>query len=379
MPDFPYFCLVLGLLIVYYLAARAWIRSRSEPGATVTQYTPPGNRSPAALRYALTGEFDPQGIAATVLHLAARGMVTFRGLDDYYVITRTAEPLPPDLPPEERAVYQKMFGLDQGGVAPFPGRLLTYEELPKEAFLLPPCESKSLNLLASALKEALQDESRGANFTNPLPYAISAVFLSFFFLLSVAGDPWVQWPYSFGFVLAIAAAIKFPARTVKAALIVITLALLIAAVAFSSSFGLVIALCAAVFLNLFFAGQLKVPTAKGRRLLDEIAGYRDFLSSVELDRMHRLKTPGWKPSAATANLAYAMALDLGDAWEDYQANAGFHTVIWQGSKTGGHPKEIRTNIESAWVDRYAEWIAVAALFAVVVSATLLFQAMAGPK
>src|SRR5208283_1102064 len=122
-PPLQHPTLIPALLLFYYLAARYWIRSHSEPGATVIQYTPPQNLSPGALRFCLTGSFDPKAIAATIVHLAARGLVTFQGLDEYYAVLRTTEPLPPGLPREEAAIYNKMFNLDQGGTAPFPGRL----------------------------------------------------------------------------------------------------------------------------------------------------------------------------------------------------------------------------------------------------------------
>jgi hypothetical protein len=42
--------------------------------------------------------------------------------------------------------------------------------------------------------------------------------------------------------------------------------------------------------------------------------------------MERLKTPEWVPTLSTEYLAYAIAIDLGDAWDNYRENSGYWTV-----------------------------------------------------
>jgi hypothetical protein len=376
----PLYFLVPALLILYYLAARYWIRTRSTPGAVVTQYTPPQNLSPGALRYCFTGSLDAKAIASTVLHLAARGLVTFQGLDENYAILRTAEPLPNDLPREEVAVYKAMFNLDQVGTAPFPGRLRTYQELPKDAFLLSVSEGTDHLQLSKAIYASLSDENKNLYFSDHRLFSFVGAFLSLGFLFFHLDDFVLQWffisiffPGVFAFVASRGAPPFRPSRDPQySGKVVLVFLLLVAAISFGAfaapySFAFQFALPSVVILNLALPQLLRSPTDEGRRLLDEIDGYREFLFTVEIDRMQRLKSPGWKPSQATANLAYAIALDLGDAWEEFLENADFRSVIYERGPNGTFPKKhiVRTAPESAWVDHWSGWVAAAAIFFLV--------------
>ena len=68
-------------------------------------------------------------------------------------------------------------------------------------------------------------------------------------------------------------------------------------------------------------------------LLHQIGGYSEFLTRVEVDRLHRMQHPEWTPGSSTENLAYAVALDLHRAWEDYVANSNFHSGALQSGET----------------------------------------------
>jgi len=86
----------------------------------------------------MTGAIDEREVGATVVHLAARGLVRFEGFDKYYVISQTTASVPCDLPADKLAVYRAMFNLDAGDGKPFAGRLRTDQKVPQNAFLLPP-------------------------------------------------------------------------------------------------------------------------------------------------------------------------------------------------------------------------------------------------
>lgn len=383
LSEFVRFLLIAALLIGYYVVARFWLRSRGDSGAVVTQYSPPRGLSPAAMRFVETGECDAKCVAATAVHLAARGLITFRGLDDYYAISRTAEAVPSDLPAEEAAAYRQMFNLDQGGSAPFRGRLRTYEELPHESFLLPAREEGNVLLLQQTIQKSFSENIRRSFISYHIGYSSFAAFLSFYFALS--GLSQAENCLLQAIVVALGVGVcnytdgirRFVRGELSAADIqwrVLPVFFVLVWVWVFDVFAsqdpplVKMSLVVVVILNLTLSALLVGPTESGGALLGEIAGYRDFLCSVELDRMHRLKSPGWKPSAATANLAYAIALDLGDAWDDYLANAGFHTVVWRPGLYGMHKREIRTATQTAEVD-WLPWVAFAAFMVVVVGAT----------
>ncbi len=69
-----------------------------------------------------------------------------------------------------------------------------------------------------------------------------------------------------------------------------------------------------VIVNLVFQKLLRAPTVAGRRLMDEIEGFRQYLSVAEQDRLDRLNPPEKTPELFERFLPYAMALDVENQW-----------------------------------------------------------------
>src|SRR4029453_19080389 len=67
-------------------------------------------------------------------------------------------------------------------------------------------------------------------------------------------------------------------------------------IAHSSTWVFAAVLVSVVVLNVVWACLLRAPTELGRRTLDEIAGFRQFLASVELERLRQLNDPRFSPS-----------------------------------------------------------------------------------
>jgi len=82
-----------------------------------------------------------------------------------------------------------------------------------------------------------------------------------------------------------------------------------------------------VLVNLIWAPFLKRMTAEGRSVLDALEGFRQFLTTVEQDRLHRLNAPSAQPDAEVEYLPYAIALEVREAWGDHLAEAFFATTI----------------------------------------------------
>ena len=59
-------------------------------------------------------------------------------------------------------------------------------------------------------------------------------------------------------------------------------------------------------------------------------GFRQFLATVELDYLNRMNNPNWTPTLHIDYLAYAIALDLKQAWGDHLVSAMFNTVTTAG-------------------------------------------------
>jgi len=89
-------------------------------------------------------------------------------------------------------------------------------------------------------------------------------------------------------------------------------------------------LVAIIVINIGFAISLKRITPLGRQRLDEILGFRQFLATVELDRFDRMNDPRMTPVLLNDYLAYAIALDLKEAWGDHLSSALFATATSAG-------------------------------------------------
>jgi hypothetical protein len=76
-----------------------------------------------------------------------------------------------------------------------------------------------------------------------------------------------------------------------------------------AAFVLACALLASTFNHL-----LKAPTAKGRRLLRELTGFREFLIRAESDRLARINKADSTPGSLELNVAYAVSLDAERGW-----------------------------------------------------------------
>jgi hypothetical protein len=93
-----------------------------------------------------------------------------------------------------------------------------------------------------------------------------------------------------------------------------------------TSWPLVYSMLSMIVLNSVFLSLLRTMTADGRKLQDEIAGYKDFLREVEQDRLDRLgKAANAPPISET--LPYAIALGLREAWGDALATAFSQATI----------------------------------------------------
>jgi uncharacterized membrane protein YgcG len=75
-------------------------------------------------------------------------------------------------------------------------------------------------------------------------------------------------------------------------------------------------LAAMAFLNALFYHLLKAPTLSGRKIMDQIEGFKLYLSVAEKDRFNLLNPPEKTPALFEKYLPYALALDVENAWSE---------------------------------------------------------------
>jgi uncharacterized membrane protein YgcG len=82
-------------------------------------------------------------------------------------------------------------------------------------------------------------------------------------------------------------------------------------------------------INLLFFWLLKAPTPNGRKVLDQIEGFRMYMTTAEEERLKVLHPPEKTPELFERYLPYAMALDCENAW-----NAKFAAVLAAAAAAG---------------------------------------------
>jgi uncharacterized membrane protein len=84
--------------------------------------------------------------------------------------------------------------------------------------------------------------------------------------------------------------------------------------------------------NIAFAKALKAPTVEGRRVLDQIEGFKLYLATAEKERLNAFTPPKMTPEIFENFLPYAIALGVQNNWGNR-----FETVVASGLFTDYSP------------------------------------------
>ena len=68
--------------------------------------------------------------------------------------------------------------------------------------------------------------------------------------------------------------------------------------------------------TIFFAAIMKRPTLRGRKLLDEIMGFEDYLDIAEKHEMELRNPPDKTPELFETYLPFALALGVDQSWSE---------------------------------------------------------------
>ena len=333
------FMLILSLAGSGFYYFYAWTKVGRDPpaGTIIPLFTPPAGLAPAGARFVWKQGFDDRGFAAALVGLAVKGRVGIIDHDNDFAIEKKSNQGPP-LTPSESVLYR---GLSAGTT------------------VLEKSNHAKVQALRSALEAALSAEYEGSVFLRNLGWfwmgaAVSAAGLigAALFLpaedsipgLLAAGWSAVWW----GVILAVAwSAIRVVSsrRGLLNKLGSIMLLFFMipfvfggvaapAAILFGGggSFGLYLLIGTAIGLgvmNLVFFHLLRAPTVPGRKLLDQIEGFRMYMTTAEEERLKVLHPPEQTPELFEKYLPYALALDCENEW-----NAKFAAVLAAAAAAG---------------------------------------------
>lgn len=317
------------VLILYYLIAWSAVGRDPAPGVIMALYEPPQNLSPAATRYLLRMGFDNKTFAVAVLDMAVRGFLTIKEQDGSYALQTTGKDNRV-LSPDEKQVAAQLFD----------GRneiwLLRENHVPIRAAL-------------KALQKWLAAAEQKTYFVTNSHYLIAPVLLSLViavaYLLALGAPKimggiftslwltvWTVGIYAqlVGVHTAWRAVLHSRSSTLSGVAgtgKALFLTLFVIPFLFGEVMGFffllkltslpfVLFVLASGLLHGLFLHLLKAPTLTGRRLMDQVEGFKMFLGAVDGDRLNRAMPPEQTPAVFEKFLPYAVALNVEQDWTE---------------------------------------------------------------
>jgi hypothetical protein len=341
--------LLPAALLIYYLLTWILVGRDPAPGHIVTQYNPPANMSPAKARYLLTKTSDYKAVAAVLAHLAAQKIVSIKVEKDGYRITRLVDELPASFPLEEAAAFRAILEVETFSSPADMYGLAEHQNPRLKGFLLRPNNNDNkASLIGSVVAGSVIKQVDGLYFDSNLRYSLPATALSILVALAEASTfqkadgiifqtMWFllcSLMISLIVVMNVIPAIRdtlrgrLNGRHITIAMLPLlifggVLGFVALQIAKGSNTTFAGSLIVLVLLNVTFTSLLSKMTTLGRQCMDQLFGFRQFLATVELDRLERLNDPHITPALLNNYLAYAIAFDLKEAWGDHLSNALF--------------------------------------------------------
>ncbi len=332
---------LVGLIIVLIFYGGVWLVAGRSPAqaSALPQFSPPRGFSPAALRYVWSRSFDQKMLVASVVDLAIKKRLAI--LEDpsgAFILGRlkqqrqprrgpTASPDGPtvEITADEKLILESLFATG-------------------DTIRLEPGQGVLVGGPLETLHHHLRGKLERVLFMSNLRYLIPGLLISLAtvvrsgfviqgaqrIVVLCAGIVLLPWSLACLILggIAVAAARNafsrpYHASTArKQALVMsaISLAFLLAEVAglgtlaWASSSGVALVLLLLAAVNYLFHILLSAPARSGAALLEQIEGFRMFLTSMGQDRRDARVSPPYTAGWVERFLPYAMALNVEKVW-----------------------------------------------------------------
>jgi uncharacterized membrane protein YgcG len=323
----------IGLFVVLVYYAFAWLLVGQDPrrGVIVVRYEPPPQLSPAAMSFLRHMGYNQRVFVSAAVDLAVKGYLKIEQEGSVYSLTRLKQ-ADSSLPAEEVNLLRILFNSS-------PEIDLTQ------------LESPTIGAATRTLTNDLNLEENQKLFQKNWGWVSIGALLSVLTLIAmvftlagpnraVAGflSVWLT-GWSAAVIALIGAAVKawkkFGAATIMATIFALVFASFeaLALFFFSKTVGTPAAAGLALLLitNAAFVHLLRTLTPAGRELMDQIEGFKQFLTMVDSDRLQRVDAPARTPALFEKCLPYALALGVEQVWAKQ-----FESVLAQAATaTGG--------------------------------------------
>ncbi len=326
---------LLGLLVLAAYYGLVWLRVGKDPeeGVIVVRYEPPSGLSPAVMRYITKMGYDDKTFSSALINMAVKGFISIVDKDGDYTIRKT-DGGKTGLSFEENKAYQELFSS---------GRELKLEQ----------SNHTYISAAIRGVTDYLKTKFEKIYFITNIKYFIAGFLLTCVLLfasgfseaVAKAAVPvflfmciWLT-GWSVGVIMLVRQVFSSWKRVFvthswnrlgsMASAVFITCFSLpflggecfgLYLMTTSTSFVIALFLLSAMMVNYLFFHLLKAPTGAGRKVLDEIEGFKLFLSATGKDRMNMLNRADRTPQLFEKYLPYALALDVEQQWAEQFAD-----------------------------------------------------------
>ncbi len=324
------------ILLIYYLLL--WHRVGRDPaaGVIVPRYQPPEGYSPASMRYVQNMGYDKRCFTAATVNLAVKGGLEIIDDDGDFELRRTGAPPREPLAAGESRVLEGLFGegrdrldIEQDNHHIFSRAIGKHKKSLEADYEKRYFKTNSWLLAPGLVATVLIVGAAFASLGSERAMAETG-FVAFFALMPLA------------MLLAAYRGLRMGGLRGKVQLLTNLAALLFFGGFFLSvdfpfeqfvqtvPWYMVGGILAMVVLHYLFYQWLKAPTLAGRRLLDQIEGFRHYLEVAEEDDIALKNAPTFSEDIYERYLPYAIALDLENAWTDKLDRAIASGLVAQG-------------------------------------------------
>ncbi len=317
------------LLLAFYLLT--WRRYGKDPlgGAIIPRFEPPAGLSPAACRFIRLMSFDKKAYSAALVNMAVKGFLTIAeaGRKKFRLTRVPGAKLEPLAGGERRIAKHLLLSRDSilldnknhqvlhESVGKLRLSLETEYELAafkRNTWLFVIGMLISIGTLIATVAVGAQFVSIGAGILVSL-FTAALTYLVLHFWGGDTDPTFKAMPFR-----------KLPTSGIATFLLQVVIMFFIAGINSLQALWLqitsapVLTFCYALLggLNIVFFFLLKQPTLAGRKLMDEIEGFRMYLGTAEENRLKFLHPPDKTPELFEKYLPYAMALDVENEWND---------------------------------------------------------------
>jgi uncharacterized membrane protein YgcG len=309
---------LLGLCAFYYVA---WLRAGRDPraGTVVPIFSPPDDLTPAAMRFVTEMSADNRTFAAALVDMGVRGHIRMVEEDEGWLSSKKTRIERIDaasaLPDEEKAALDELC-------------------LPNESIVMEQKNHENFSSAKNSLSEILKVRYEGKLFKRNYGWAGAGLLLfaaglrltAASVVAATGGADVLRVGVILGGLVAIALFwLAFHDSAVGKCLLSLLsfgglgvatiLGLPILGEALNTGWWLPLALpalAAPIVVSAFW--WISAPTSEGRTVLDHIAGFKQYLSITETERLDRMTPPKDTPEVFEKYLPYAIALGVENRW-----------------------------------------------------------------